>query len=156
MMGVAFRRVLPSFKLPNRKKKKWLHVIFFCILFQVAPSCYDDEALLINLTSLLDEMLHVVESAGLEQNDLLSQNVLLWFLQDCVLYSERNVQILGHGSPLLRVLESSEPQPEPVSSGNEAHVSSVSIRRQLCKGILCLLSRTARMLRFCGDKQVRF
>jgi len=125
------------------------------LLFQVAPTCYDDEVLLINLTSLLDEMLHLVESTGgLQESTNVSQNFLLWFLEDCVLYSDRSVHILGHGSPLLRVLESSEPQPEPASTGNEAHISSVSIRRQLCKGILSLLSRTARMLRSCEDKQV--
>ena len=99
-------------------------------------------------------MLRIVESTALQEDNRISQNFLLWFLEDCVLYTDRNVQILGHGSPLLRVLESSEPQPEPVSSGNEAHISSVSIRRQLCKGILCLLSRTARMLRSLGDQQV--
>ena len=114
--------------------------------FQVCPSCYDDELLLSNLTSLINEMLHVVESNSVDGLEEISEAFLLWFLQDCVLSSDKSSQILGNGSPLLKVLESSEPQPEPMSSSNDAHLSSMTVRRQLCKKILSLLSRTARMV----------
>lgn len=124
------------------------------IFMKVAPSCYEDEILLTNLTSLLDEMFKQIEKNGVDWSDATIKNFLLWFLDDCVLVSDKTTQVLGHGSPLLRILESSEPQPEPATPSNDAPVSSVSVRRQLCKGILSLLSRTARLLQSYQDNSV--
>ncbi|CAK8690926.1 unnamed protein product [Clavelina lepadiformis] len=130
--------------------KKWKGALVKFL--QVAPSCYEDEVLLTNLASLLDEMLCIIETNNSGILDNITNPFVNWLVTDCILSSAKTHQMLGQsGSPILKVLESSEPLPEPVSSAsnaNEPHMSSVTVHRHLCKNILCLLSRIARMLPF--------
>ena len=119
---------------------------------QVLPTCYEDELLLANLTYLLDKMLMVVERRTVDDFDDVSLSIVTWLLEKCLLNATCKTQQLmeNAGSPFFRVLESSAPQPEPVGGQgpgtSDARLSSVAVRRHLCKAILSMLSRLSRLI----------
>nr|CAB3265825.1 rotatin-like [Phallusia mammillata] len=137
----------------------------FLKFLRVLPTCYEDELLLANLTALLDKILSVIETqTNDDELDNIVTSIIDWLLEKCLLTSTSKTQqfLENVGSPFLKALESSEPQPEPVTASgpSDNRLSSVSVRRHLCKVILSLLSRLSRMIlrapRIRRDVIVRF
>ena len=134
----------------------------------MTPTCYEDESLLIGITSLLDEILSSIEqqsrtaTPGVGGNRQMSDQFLTWLMDVCLLRSiKRSAPFATTTSsssscvdnPLLHILESPEVQAEPTASSSsggggagDIRLSSACMRRQLCERILKLFSRISRFL----------
>jgi len=127
---------------------------------QIAPTCFEDEQLLTNITSLLDEIFGIIESSldifsniivtssGFQNKQLVSDEFLMWATKLLLINPSTRCSkpLTGSsvGNPLFYMLESYEFVPSTKSF--EVGVTPQQTRRRLCEKILRLFSRLSRFL----------
>nr|XP_039269179.1 rotatin-like [Styela clava] len=151
LMRILLKSCPLSFSSIMFANNNWRNALdrFLCVL----PSSVKDEKLLLEIISLMDDLLNCEETMNFDGDRFSKEykkieETLLWYLKMNV--PDEQQQSVSTEMPLLSLLKSSEPQSQQSLDG----ISSVTVRRQLCKAILSMLSRISRKTFLISNKKL--